>query len=268
MADDDETPRDPDEETPPGPDEEAPEQGSMTMMEHLVELRDRLIRSALAFVVGLIVTQVPLPPPDDKGNWVNVTWRTFDILGLPIGGIGNVQSLGPGETLFAYFQIAMILATSLGMPVIVYQIIMFVLPALLPHEKKYMFLAVPGMTFSFALGIAFGYFFILPPALGFLMGWGAERIPPHWRLEYYLETVSSLLFWMGVSFEMPLAIFFLCKLGILSVARLTKFRKYALILAFVIGAVITPTPDPLNQTLVSLPLYLLFEIGILLARLA
>ncbi|MCC7106281.1 MAG: twin-arginine translocase subunit TatC [Chloroflexi bacterium] len=245
-----------------------PDEGSMTMMEHLTELRDRLIKAALAVVLGLIVAIAPTPPPDAAGQWVNAVSRVAHLLAVPVGGLQNLQVIEPGEVFFAYFKIGMIIAISLALPVILYQTVMFVLPALLPHEKKYLWMLLPGATFSFLVGVTFGYLFILPAAIGFLRNFDLGGVIVNWRLEAYLETVSTLLFWMGVAFEMPLAIYFLSKLRVLNVERLKKFRKYAVVLAFVVGAVITPTPDPFNQTLVSLPLYLLFEIGILLARLA
>ncbi len=105
-------------------------------------------------------------------------------------------------------------------------------------------------------------------AVNFLLSFGADIIEQKWAFSEYLETISTLLFWMGVVFEMPLVIYFLTKLGIVNAKKLARFRRYMLVLAFVLGAFITPTPDPFNQAMVSLPIYLLFELGILLARFA
>jgi sec-independent protein translocase protein TatC len=170
-----------------------------------------------------------------------------------------------------YFQVAMIVAVVLALPVITYQAIGFVLPALLPHEKKYLYMAVPGAMFSFTVGVLFGYILVIPVAIQFLLWFGTDNIEGlevKWAFSEYIDTVSTLLLWMGLSFETPLLMFFLTKLRVLNPQRLVRFRKYALILSFVIGAIITPTPDPLNQTIVSLPLYLLFELGLLLSRFA
>jgi len=241
------------------------EEEGMTMLEHLEELRDRIIVCAVALVVGLAISALPIP-------WLttdSVTVKVIELVSQPAAD--HLQFIKPGEGFITYFQVAMIVAMVLALPVITYQVIAFVLPALLPHEKKYLYMAVPGAMISFALGLLFGYVLVIPVAIQFLLTFGADNIPGlevRWAFSEYIETVTTLLFWMGLSFETPLLMFFLTKLRVLSPDRLRRFRKYALILAFVIGAIITPTPDPLNQTLVSLPLYLLFELGLLLSRLA
>jgi sec-independent protein translocase protein TatC len=247
---------------PAAPPEEA-EQDGMTMLEHLEELRQRMITSAFAFIVGLVAAVVPLPP-----EWrYNLTWLVVDAL-IGIVGRENVQAIKPGETFFGYFQAAMLVGLSLALPVILYQAMAFVMPALHPHEKKYFYMAVPGATLSFIVGIFFGYVLVLPAAVQFLFTFGSNIVQQKWAFSEYADTATTLLFWMGLAFEMPLSIFFLCKLRVLDADRLRGYRKYALLGSFIIGALITPTPDPFNQTLVSLPLYFLFEIGLLLARLA
>lgn len=239
---------------------EPPEEASMTMLEHLEELRTRIIIASVGLLVGLVVSAIPVPGAS------SLTWKVIEIVLVPVQG--NIQAIRPGEVLFTYFKIALIVGAAIAMPVLIYQGLKFVLPALLPHEKKYLYLAVPGVTLSFVLGIAFGYLVLLPFAVQFLMGFGADLIEQKWSFGEYISTVTGLLFWMGLAFETPLAMFFLTKLHVVSVDRLRSFRRYALVLAFIVGAIITPTPDPINQTAVSVPLYLLFEIGILLARLA
>ncbi|MBV9134866.1 MAG: twin-arginine translocase subunit TatC, partial [Chloroflexi bacterium] len=141
-------------------------------------------------------------------------------------------------------------------------------PALYANEKRYLYLAVPGVFFSFMCGVVFCYFLTLPFATRFLAGFLAGTIEPQWTVEHYVDFVATFLFWVGVMFELPIIMFFLSKLGVVSHRRLASFRKYAFILAFVIGAAITPTPDPINQTIISLPIYFLFELGVILARFA
>jgi sec-independent protein translocase protein TatC len=245
---------------PPG---QEPEEEGMTMLEHLEELRQRIIASAIAFILGLIISAVPLPP-----DWrSNLTWSLVNAVIEPVG-FEHIQAIKPAEVFFTYFQVAMLIGLALAMPVILYQVMAFVTPALLPHEKKYFYMAVPGATLSFVIGALFGYELILPAAVKFLIAFGGDTVQQRWSFSEYADTATTLLFWMGLAFEMPLAIFFLCKLRVLSVQRLRGLRKYVLVGAFIVGAIITPTPDPFNQTLVSLPLYFLFEIGLLLARLA
>jgi len=250
-------------EPPPGEEEE--EEG-MTMLEHLEELRDRLIVCAVALVVGLVISALPIPFVTQN----SVTQEVIGIIGKPAEG--HLIFSKPGEGFVTYFQVAMIVAIVLSLPVMTYQAIAFVMPALLPHEKKYLYMAVPGGMISFTIGLLFGYVLLLPVAIQFLITFGTSNVEGGiqvlWSFGEYMDTVTTLLFWMGLSFETPLLMFFLTKLRILSPQRVAGFRKYALILAFVIGAIITPTPDPLNQTIVSLPLYLLFELGLLLSRLA
>jgi sec-independent protein translocase protein TatC len=253
---------------PFGPAEEPPaeeEEEGMTMLEHLEELRTRIIVCSVALVLGLVISAMPIPYVTD----VSVTQAVIRIISVPAAD--HLIFFKPGEGFITYFQVAMIVAIVLALPILTYQMIAFVLPALLPHEKKYLFMAIPGAMISFTIGLLFGYVLVLPVAIQFLLTFGTENIPGievKWAFSEYIGTVTTLLFWMGLAFETPLLMFFLTKLRVLNPVTLARFRKYALILSFVIGAIITPTPDPLNQTMVSLPLYLLFELGLLLSRLA
>ncbi|HEY8476126.1 MAG TPA: twin-arginine translocase subunit TatC [Chloroflexota bacterium] len=228
--------------------------GEMTLIEHLNELRERLIKSVLALVVGVVIAALFL------------TWPVMGVLVEPVGR--KLVFLRPAEMVLTYFKVALITGAALAMPVIVYQVLMFILPALTPEEKRYVFFAVPGVSVAFIVGVLFGFFALLPFAVKYLLSWGGDFVDPMWSIGEYLSFVTTLLFWIGVSFEMPIVIFFLAKLGVVDHRRLASYRKYALLAAFVIAAIITPTPDPFNQTLVGVPLYLLFEIGVLLARLA
>lgn len=248
------------------PDEE--EEG-MTMLEHLEELRNRIVVCAVALMVGLVVAAVPIPGvtvDSETGQLVSVTQTVMNLVAAPAKN--NLQYLKPGEGFITYFQVALMMGFVLALPVITYQAIAFVLPALLPHEKKYLYMALPGAMVSFTIGLLFGYVLVIPVAIDFLLKWNPIEIQVMWQFSEYIETVTTLLLYMGLAFETPLLMFFLTKLRVLNPDRLVRFRKYALIMSFIIGAMITPTPDPLNQTLVSLPIYLLFELGLLLSRLA
>jgi sec-independent protein translocase protein TatC len=248
---------------PSGDAPEEYEEDGMTMLEHLEELRNRLVVSSVALVVGMLVSALPIPYVTDGQS---ITQMVMKLIAAPADG--HLQYLTPGEGFVTYFQLALMMGLVLALPVITWQVIAFVLPALLPHEKKYLYMAVPGAMFSFACGLMFGYVLVLPVAIDFLIHWNPIDIVVQWQFSEYIGTVSTLLLYMGLAFETPLLMFFLTKLRILDPKRVARYRKYVLILAFVIGAMITPTPDPLNQTIVSLPIYLLFELGLLLARLA
>jgi sec-independent protein translocase protein TatC len=197
---------------------------------------------------------------------VFLTWPVIRLLSEPSGL--NLVALRPTETFVTYFKVAMVTGAAIAMPVIVWQTLLFVLPALHKHERRWVFLAVPFITLAFAAGLAFGFFLVIPSAVRFLYGFGGDYIGQFWSIEEYVTFITTLLFWIGLSFETPIAIFFLAKLGIVNPRGLGRFRRYAIVGAFAIAAVITPTPDPFNQTLVAIPMYLLYELGVLLARFA
>jgi sec-independent protein translocase protein TatC len=124
------------------------------------------------------------------------------------------------------------------------------------------------VTLSFAVGAAFCFFIMVPVAIAFLGGFQSDIFWQLWTAERFIDFVASFIFWVGITFELPIVMYFLSKMGVVTPKRLSSFRKYAFVLAFIIGAIITPTPDPVNQTLVSMPIYLLYELGIILARFA
>jgi sec-independent protein translocase protein TatC len=228
------------------------EAGTMTILEHLEELRQRIIISGIALLIGMALSAFLLTP--HVMEWL-VTRAPVPII-----------NISPPEIFTAYLKVALFTGAAIAMPVILYEAFMFVLPALTPQEKRVAFIAVPGAMLCFLVGVAFGYFILLPAALGFLAAFGQNLIQPMWSIGPYLSFVSTLLFWIGVAFEMPLVMFVLAKLRVVNARQLGRYRKYAFLGAFVVAAVITPTPDPFNQTLVGVPLYLLYELGVLLAR--
>jgi sec-independent protein translocase protein TatC len=227
----------------------------MTIIEHLEELRHRLMVSAIALLVGALAGFVFL------ADWV------IRVLKDKAGDVPFI-AIEVTETLGVWMKIALYAGAAIAMPVIVYEAIMFVAPALTKQEKKYFFWLLPGVIISFVIGVVFGYFVLLPPALNFLLHFKGEFVQIQPRLGNYVSTVTKLLFWIGVVFETPVIIFFLAKMHIVNAKMLSRFRKYAFVASFILGAIITPTFDPVNQTLVALPLIILYEIGILLARIA
>ncbi len=226
----------------------------MPLMEHLRELRTRLIR---AFIALAITT---------AGSFVFAK-QVLVILIAPMGDT-LPQALKPTESLGNYMKVALICGVTLAMPFIVYQIGRFVAPGLTTKEKRYLILLVPGATICFVSGVAFAYFVMLPAAIPFLQGFMADIIEQRWAIGEYLSFVTSLLFWIGVAFELPLFVYFLTKLGIIDARTLSKNRKYAVVIIAVLAAVITPTVDPVNMTLVMGPLIVLYELGVILAKIA
>lgn len=234
----------------------AAEEGSavMPLMEHLREIRTRLMWIIIAMLITTAVSFV-------------FAKQVFVILLGPLGDV-TVQALKPTESIGNYMKVALLCGVILSMPVIVYHIGRFVAPGLTKKELRYLLVLVPGATLCFIAGVAFAYFVMLPAALPFLGSFMADIIEQNWAIGEYLSFVTSLLFWIGVAFELPLFVYFLAKAGIIDAQTLSKNRKYALVAIAVLAAVITPTVDPLNMALVMGPLVVLYEIGVLLARIA
>jgi sec-independent protein translocase protein TatC len=226
----------------------------MPLLDHLKELRNRLIVIAIALLVATVASLI-------------FAKQAVIILIKPMGD-NLPQALKPTETLSNYMKVALVCGVTIAMPVVVYEIGRFITPGLSRKEKRYLWVLVPGATLCFLAGVAFAYFVMLPTAIPFLQGFMSDIVKQQWTIGDYLSFVANLLFWIGVSFELPLFVYFLAKLGIISDKTLRKNRKYALIVIAVLAAVITPTVDPLNMALVMGPLIVLYEIGVLLARIA
>jgi len=224
----------------------------MSILEHLSEFRNRLIKSVLALLVGTVLSLAFTP-------------RLLEFLIAPMGGKQPI-SLKPTESIIIYFKVAMVAGAVLAMPVIIYQLLMFVLPGLTKDERKYLRIIVPGATLLFATGVAFATFVMLPFTIKYLQSFLADIIQPTYSIDYYISFVTSLTFWVGVIFETPLIIAFLARLGVISPKMLTSNRKYAIVIIAILSAMITPTPDPVNMALVMIPLLVLFEVGAILAR--
>ena len=235
-----------------GPDNR--EEKNLTIIEHLEEVRQRLIYCVIALVIALIPCAV-------------FTNAIFEFLMVPAPANFKPVYTEMTEMIFTYFKVALMGGASLALPVFIYNVVRFVAPALTAKEKRYLFLLMPAVIVFFVAGVAFSYFILLPFAVKYLLTFSGVA-EPMIKIGNYISFVTSLLFWMGAAFETPIIMFFLGKIGIINSSKLKRFRKYAIVVAFVIAAVITPTPDPMNQALVAIPIYLLFEIGALLVRFA
>lgn len=230
------------------------DQRRMTLIAHLRELRSRLVIIAIALSVTTLLSTV-------------FAWRLFDVLVLPLGG-RVPQAISPTETIITYFKVALIAGFVLAMPVIVYQIARFLLPGLMPQERRYLYILVPGASIMFLAGVLFTSMIMLPRMIAFLMAFGSGFVEQQWTLNEYISFVTSLLFWIGLAFETPLVIFFLAKMKIVTYQTLVKNFRYAILVVAIVSAVITPTPDPFNMLVVMFPLLGLYALGVLLARLA
>ena len=226
----------------------------MTILEHLEELRQRITKAVLAVAVTTLLCLV-------------FTNKILEWLLLPSGGIKPIF-LRPTEMFITYMRVGLIAGIALAMPIIVYQLLRYLAPGLKPEEKKYLYTMVPGATGFFIAGVAFAYFAMLPFALKYLLTFGSDLVEAKWAIGEYISFVTSLLLWVGLSFETPMVIYFLAKLKIVNAKKLSSYRKFAIVGAFIMAALITPTPDPFNQLMVAIPIILLYELGIILARFA
>ena len=226
----------------------------LTILAHLAELRRRLFISVVALLVG---SAVAFP-----------FWETIVELLVRPGPEVNLIAVELTETLSTSIKVSMVAGFVLASPVILYQVVVFVAPGLTGKEKRYLITFLPATLFAFASGVVFGYFVLLPPLLGFLIGHGSGIIEIQPRVSTTVGQIIRLLFGLGLAFETPLVMHLLARLGIVSARMLSRFRRYWLLVAFIMAAVITPTVDPFNQALVAGPLLALYEVGILLAQLA
>lgn len=231
----------------------------LSFTEHLRELRRRVIIAVVAILVGSaasfafyeeIIELLSRPAYDLKGT------EGIELVFIEIT-----------ELLTTAVKVSFVAGFVLALPVILYQVIMFVAPGLTSRERRYMFLFLPMALVAFACGVAFCYFVLIPPALRFLLGF-SDVAQPLIRISNFVNLMVRLLFWMGLAFETPLIMFMLAQLGIVTARQLSRFRRVWVVIAFVLGAIITPTFDPVNQALVAGPLLVLYELGVLLAKLA
>ena len=227
----------------------------MTFTSHLAELRQRLIKSVIALVITTIIAFI-------------FARYIFDFLIRPAPDDISLIYIEMTGMIATYFKVALMGGVVLAMPVFVYQGIMFVSPALTRREKRYVYLALPWIMLMFIGGFAFGYFILVPPATNFLLSFMTDVARPEIRIDNYISIVTRLLVAIGLVFEIPVIITFLARLGIVKPEWLARKRRWAIVVAFILAAVITPTFDPINQSLVAIPLIILYEMSIWLAKIA
>jgi sec-independent protein translocase protein TatC len=227
------------------------EEGKMPLTEHLSELRKRLVVSIAAIGIGFIAS-------------FNFSDR---LIGLIVKSINiKIVFLAPTEAFWAEMKVAFFCGLLISMPVLLHQIWKFVAPALHPNERQY---GLPFVILSFVfflIGVAFALAVVLPFAIGFLLSYQTEWMQPMISVGNLVDFYIKFLLAFGLVFEMPLAITILSKIGVLTPAFLSKNRKYAVLANFVIAAILTPTTDVFNMMLMAIPLVVLYEIGIIGAR--
>jgi sec-independent protein translocase protein TatC len=225
----------------------------LTLLGHIYELRKRLIRSVIAVAIGIIISLI--------------FWRwLFYILMLPAQNMSLIF-IELTEMIGVVMKVCLGAGLIIAMPYLTLQAILFIRPALTKKEERYVYIVLPWVALMFLGGVAFAYFVLIPPAIKFLFSFGSDIATPQIIIGNYISLVTRLLLAVGLVFELPVLSTFLARIGIIKPEWLAGKRKVAIIGAFILGAVITPTFDPINQTLVAVPLIVLYEMSIWLAKL-
>jgi sec-independent protein translocase protein TatC len=234
----------------------------MTWIDHLKELRNRLIKASLAVLVGLVIGIVAVYYND----FALVTYVLNHL--RPIIGNVQFQVTQPTEFFTTSMQMGLGIGIALAMPVIVYQLLAYVVPGLTTRERRIIYLVLPFIVLLFAAGLVFGWFVTVPAAFRFLLGLGVDVVDVRPTFERVLATFTRLMLINGVLFELPLVVYSLIWLGVVERRTLAKYRRYSILIITIIAAVVSPTGDALNLALIAIPMYLLYEMGLLLALIA
>jgi sec-independent protein translocase protein TatC len=233
--------------------DQAPEE---SFISHLVELRTRLMRAIGAFAVILLCL---LP-------WANTI---YDLLASPMVATlpagTHMIATGVVTPFFVPIKVTMLVAFVLALPVVLHQAWAFIAPGLYAHERRFALPLVVASTLLFLLGMAFCYFFVFRTAFSFIAGFAPKSVVAAPDIEQYLSFVMSMFIAFGVTFEVPVVVILLVKAGVVPVAKLREARPYVIVGAFVVGAIITP-PDVISQIMLAVPICLLYELGMFIAK--
>src|SRR6266446_3519889 len=241
---------------PPDEDDDSPGAGKMSFLEHLDELRKRIVRSCLAIAFGVLATFYWIQP---IFNFILAPTRKA----LPPGV--KLIYTEPGEAFSLYVTIALIMGVVIATPVIMYQVWKFIAPGLYSNEKRLAFPFVALTTGGFLLGAAFNHYIAFPFMMAFFASFNTPALAFMPKLEDVFGLSSKMLIGMGIVFQMPTVVFFLAKMKLLTARFLIANLKYALLLTFIIAAVITPTGDMMTQTIFAAPMIGLYLLSILIA---
>ncbi len=223
-----------------------------TILGHLRELRQRLLKVVIALVITTAISFFLFE-------------HILNFLKAPAGDI-ELVFIEMTEGLGTYMRVCLVSGIILAMPYIMYHFLMFITPALTRRERKTVFMILPWITLMFVGGVYFGYKYLIPPAIHFLLSFSAGIAEPQIRIGNYVAFVTRLLLAIGLAFELPVVTTFLARIGVVSSKWLANRRRVMIIFAFILGAIITPTIDPVNQSIVAGTLIVLYEMGIWLAK--
>lgn len=225
-----------------------PQEKEMSFLEHLEELRRRILKALAAVVVFAI------------GAYA-YSDKLIDYFTRPLP---VVYFMAPTEAIMVRIKMSLITGVLVAIPVILYQLWMFVGPGLLKREIKIVAPIVLSATIFFLAGAAFCFFLVLPYAMTFLLGYGTAKMQPLISIDNYLSFAGMLILAFGLIFELPVASFILGRVGIITSKMMSSWRRYAIVIILIAAAILTPTPDMINQLLLAGPLYVLYEISILI----
>ncbi|WP_127068342.1 MULTISPECIES: twin-arginine translocase subunit TatC [unclassified Veillonella] len=221
------------------------EASSMSVVDHLSELRMRLVVAIVAIIICTL----------------GAYYYVEDILQILVAPAGKLYYTKPTEAFFTYMKISIVAGCIISSPIWFYQLWAFIVPALSKGEKKVTFMVVPTAVTLFVVGVLFSYYLVLPMAIQFFIGFGTDELQPLFSIGQYIDFVIAFVLPFGITFELPLILIALGVMGILSSNRLRQYRKIFILVAFVVGAAISPTPDMLSQTMIAGPMILLYEIS-------
>jgi len=253
-------------------------EGEMTFLQHLEELRWHIIRSVVAVAVGAVVAfilkdfifnQVILAPKNPDFITNRLLCRLADIVNAPVLCINqqplNLISIKMSGQFTTHINISLIAGLVLAFPYVFWEFWSFFRPALYEKERKYARGAVTAASLLFLTGILFGYYIISPLSINFLATYRvSDLVTNQINITSYIGSVTSVALSAGVTFELPIVVFFLARIGVITPEFMRKYRKHAIVVVLIIAAIITP-PDVFSQTLVSIPLILLYEVSIFIA---
>jgi sec-independent protein translocase protein TatC len=245
------------------PDEEIPEEEEMSFLDHLEELRWRILYTLIGIAVGAVICGI------------FIDFLVEDILLLParnsfdttVNGT-KLQNLKPFGQLFLYVQVALISGFIISIPNVFYQLWKFIAPALRKSERKYVKAIVVFTSICFLSGVAFAYFVMLPITLKFAASFGTDMIANQFTIDEYMSIVLSVMLAAGVVFELPMASFFLSKIGILTPKFMSRYRRHAIVILLFAAAALTPGTDPVSMMILAVPLLLLYEISIFVSKMS
>jgi len=230
--------------------EAALDDGSMTLTAHLTELRSRIIKCLIAVALGSCVGYYYVE-------------EIMHYLTLPVGKLYYLQ---PSEAFFTYLKVAVFVGFLLALPVVFFHVWRFFLPALTRTERMILGVIVPTSVVLFFIGLAFSFFLVLPAAVRFFMGFGNTELEALFSVDKYFSFVLTFILPFGFVFELPLVITILGKMGLVGSDFLGRHFRLVIFLSFVLGALITPTPDVFTQSMIALPMFLLYGVGYLIVK--